>query len=347
MIHDGVDFHNVAELREVSGEDGRRIQRVPESVRKHLNPRAKDRMVHPAGVEIRFVARDDPVRVTLSCPAGSARVVPFWGPFQGTPRSIGSEPTTLEMSVPSRMETLDARVVADSGWSPRVCRLRFDRDSSGLVYYHAVEGADVRLPREDEVPARTLLVYGTSITEGSSATRTHLTYPARAARELGVDLVNLGSSGSAYCEPEIADHVAARDDWDAAVLSVSVNMLGAGFAVEEFRERATYLVETVAASHPDSPVVCVTLFPLGRDVLSEDPKWDDLAATPVEYRRALREVVEAASRDNLTCVAGSELLEDVGGHTVDLLHPGDAGMIEMGANLAAVLEPLLGRTSPR
>ena len=29
MIHDNVEFHNVAELRDVEGRDGLRVQRVP------------------------------------------------------------------------------------------------------------------------------------------------------------------------------------------------------------------------------------------------------------------------------------------------------------------------------
>ena len=37
MIYDNIDFHNVAELSEVEGKKGLRIQRVPEETRKHLS----------------------------------------------------------------------------------------------------------------------------------------------------------------------------------------------------------------------------------------------------------------------------------------------------------------------
>ena len=79
MIYENVEFHNVAELREIEGASGKRLQRVPEDVRLCLNERAQERMLSPAGSEIRFVSEGETVKMTVSCPAGSAEVFPsFW-----------------------------------------------------------------------------------------------------------------------------------------------------------------------------------------------------------------------------------------------------------------------------
>ena len=48
------------------------------------------------------------------------------------------------------------------------------------------------------------------------------------------DLVNLGTSGSAFCEPEIAEYIASQE-WSLCVLELSVNMLGRGFHSEAIR----------------------------------------------------------------------------------------------------------------
>lgn len=85
MIHDGLAFHNVAELRETP-DGGRRLQRVPEEVREHLNEGAQERMVVPSASELRFVSDDDAVRLTLSSPAGPATAIPFWGPSRRASR---------------------------------------------------------------------------------------------------------------------------------------------------------------------------------------------------------------------------------------------------------------------
>ncbi|MDP6778054.1 MAG: hypothetical protein QGI83_14955, partial [Candidatus Latescibacteria bacterium] len=99
MILDTVELHNIAEAREVEGLPGLRLQRVPEDVRLCLNPRAQERMLSPAGSEIRFVCDSDEARVTLSCPEGAAEAIPFWGRFQGRERyTIRDEPLTIELT---------------------------------------------------------------------------------------------------------------------------------------------------------------------------------------------------------------------------------------------------------
>lgn len=46
---------------------------------------------------------------------------------------------------------------------------------------------------------------------------------------------------------------------------------------------------------------------------------------------------------NLYYIDGRELLKNLEGLSDDLLHPGDAGMIEIGENLAAFIKPLLSK----
>ncbi|WP_254280806.1 SGNH/GDSL hydrolase family protein [Haloarcula marina] len=338
MIHDDIAFHNVAELREVPT-GGHMLQRVPESVRKHLNSGAQERMQIPSAAELRFVTDDEVVSLTLSCPEGPTTAIPFWGNFQGLePVEIGPNPEPIEIAYPDRIAELDPGIFEDHHFSPRVWRLQFDHDAPGPVHYHGVKG-DVNPPEEQDLPEQRLLTYGTSITEGFRASKDHLSYAAQTAQRLGVDLMNLGSGGSALCETEIADHIASLE-WDVATLSLSVNMLTQGVSLETFRERARYMLETIAEKHPDDLVIAITLFPLSADFdgSSMNEGWQ---ATPTEYREALRGVVDNAAYENLHLVEGPDLLTDIGGHTSDIVHPADNGMIQIGERLAAEIEQLL------
>jgi hypothetical protein len=319
-----VEWHNVAERRSVEG--AVRPQRVPESVRGHLNDRAREQLLEPAGVELRVVPEES-VRVTLSTD-GDCLLRPYWGPFQARERyRLGPDPRTIELSVPDRFEVLDD-AVRDGPFDPGVCRLRFQGDP---VYLHDVDGA-ARAPDPAELPDRRYLAYGTSITQGGAASEPHLTYVARTSRALGTDAINLGSGGSAYCEPELAEYVAEREDWDVATLGLSVNMVGADFSIAEFRERVEYFVETVAAT--GRPVFAITLFPHYRD--SEiAPRPDD--PDPVLYREALRSAVEAVDRSTLHLVEGRDLLP-TSGLSADLIHPGDDGFAAIGSSLAGRIE---------
>jgi len=329
-------LHDVAELADPDWTDsGDELRRVPSGVASNLNVAARERIRHPAGCEIRFVPRGgESVRVTLSAAAETV-ARPFWGSFQGEDvLELGPEPTAFELSVPEPLTDLspDAAAEAATAFDPWVCRLRFEPWAP--VALHDVAG-ECRPPTDAEAPDRRYLAYGTSITEGAAASATHLNYVSRVARDLDLDPVNLGMSGAAYCEPAVADYIAERDDWDVATLALSVNMANRGFTVEQFRERAEYLVGTVAGANPDRPVVCATLFPYHADLRESGDRERARA-----YREALESVVADRDSETVSVVDGREL-SPADGLTTDLLHPGDAGMESIADGLASRVDEAL------
>jgi len=343
MIHENVEFHNVAELRSVQKGAGLRLQRVPEDVRKQLNDGAQMRMLQPDTAEIRFLA-DGPCRVTLSS-EGNTRVTVFHGLFDSRQRfTIGQKPQTIEIAVPERLRELSATYWRGMSFSPRVTRLIFGGRERDPVLFHGIEGTNVRPPGADDLPGLRYLAYGTSITHGFDAEGPHLSYVSQTARHLGADLINLGVGGAAHCEPELADYIARRDDWDIATLALSVNMQG--FSLEAFRDRVSYMVNRVAEADPRRPVACVTLYPYFRDFGIEPPD-QSVGGTPEQYRQALRDVTEACPHGNVHLIEGPEILQDISGLTADLIHPGDYGMTEMGRNLAEKLKGLLPLVGPK
>ncbi|MFC4551152.1 MULTISPECIES: SGNH/GDSL hydrolase family protein [Halorussus] len=329
-----VSLHNVAETVPADWTTGGdRLCRVPASVGAELNDGARERVRHATGSEVRFVpeSEDGEIEITLSA-AERTPVRVFWGAFQSwEPVEIDSTPETLTLSVPDRLKDLNASV--DVGrFDPRVCRVRFERFAP--VALHDVAG-DCRPPVADELPDRRYLAYGTSITEGAKSSAPHLSYVSHVARNCGFDALNLGCSGSAYCESAMAEFIADRDDWDVATLALSVNMANGAFSPAEFRERADAFVNTVAAAHPEKPVACVTLFPYFADATTTGD-----AEHAAAFREALRSVVADSPHDSLSLVEGPELLPP-SELTWDVLHPGDDGMASIGDGLARHLETVL------
>lgn len=336
MIYENVSLHNVADVRAESEGDGVRLQRVPENVRLSLNDGAQMRMLQPDTAEIRFLV-DGPCRITLSS-EGQTRVTVFHGLFDSRLRFIiGNEPHTIEIPVPKSLRQLDATYCRDMSFSPRVCRVVFGGPQRDPVRFHGVEGKNVRPPEPDDVPTLRYLAYGTSITHGFDAEGPHLSYVSQTARYLGADLINLGVGGSAHCEHELADYMAGRDDWQVASLALSVNMHG--FALDEFSERVSYMVNTVAGTDRRRPVACITLYPYYRD-FGIDPSGE-FGGSPDEFRQSLREAVRACPHPNAHLIQGPEILTDISNLTADLIHPSDHGMIQMGRNLAETLKSLL------
>src|SRR5690606_4368162 len=94
-----------------------------------------------------------------------------------------------------------------------------------------------------------VLVYGSSIVQGSSASRSGLAYPARLSRETGFDFLNLGMGGSAKMEKSVVDMIASFDA-DAFVLDCIPNS-----SPKMISDRMAYLVETIRKKHPNAPII--------------------------------------------------------------------------------------------
>jgi lysophospholipase L1-like esterase len=297
------------------------------------------RTQNPDHCEIRFVLEGDSAQVTLSAKEPGTTVVLFYGPFDSRQRWVLSEePQTITVALTDRERALIAALPDPEAFrfAPQVCRLVFhDR---GVALVHDIAGA-IRAPTAVELPEKTLLAYGTSITHGAAATQAHLAWVSQTAWRLGADLRNLGVGGACLCEHAFADYIASLADWDLAMLNLSVNMIGHGFTTDGFEERVRYVVDTVSGAYPDKPVVCTSIFPYFGD-------WDhslheNAKATAKEFRRILREIVLDLDRQNLHFIPGSSILTDVSGLTVDMIHPSDLGMITMGENMARAIRPLL------
>jgi hypothetical protein len=342
MIHENVELHNTAEVKALADGSGVALQRVPEHVRLTLNEGAQMQMLRPGGAEIRFVSEGPTCELTVSCAPtndwSEVTIVPFFGAYQHSESyKVTREKRTITLTMPEMLRQTDAEHLDESTFSHNVWRFMC---WGGQVQWHQVEGEGIRPPQAQELPRLRLLTYGTSITHGHCSSGPHLSYAGQTARALGVDLINLGSGGSAQCEKELSDYLGAREDWDIASLALSVNM--GHFPLDEFYERVSYMLNTVAGANPERPVACITLWPFFNDMTFDGGKPRKAEGGTAEaFRQSLRDAVAACPHPNVHLLEGPELMTDTTGLTGDLIHPGDYGMIEMGINLAAALKPLL------
>jgi lysophospholipase L1-like esterase len=152
-------------------------------------------------------------------------------------------------------------------------------------------------------------------------------YAARTAQLLGADLINLGFGGGAYLEPQMADYIASRTDWDFVTLETGINIPGMG--PEKFGKLAEQFISTIAGAHRDKWIFCTGVYTCGADYLGE--KW------AAEYRKVIQDIVSRLDLPRLIYVDGRALLPSLTGLTSDLLHPSPAGMEEMARNLSAVI----------
>jgi lysophospholipase L1-like esterase len=198
--------------------------------------------------------------------------------------------------------------------------------SIGVAGDYSLEKA----PSYPEAKRKAIVFYGTSIMHGIGLSRPGMTYPAILGRRLDWPVVNLGFSGSAKAEIEMA-RLLAQLDPAAYVLDPIPNLDNP----ELIHERIGVFVRTLREAHPRTPIILVEHFtyPAAPFVA-----WmrDLVPAT----RQALGEVyqeLKASGMQDLYLVGGEALYGADGEATVDGTHSSDLGAMRF----ADAFEPLL------
>lgn len=226
MIFQQIDFHNVADITPF--EDGWRLWRIPESVCRQCDPPLMGNGMFSTGMELRFRILGDAADIHLrALPSAEGQMAYlYYGSIQGgwqhSSLPIREGRTVLHIPKPGNMEQLQRITQAhDLPFSPEVCRLVLPY---GMCIFLGVEG-DVAPPCAADLPRRTQLAYGSSITHGSLALATPGTYAFRMVQSLKNDLLNLGCAGACRCERPMLEWLMARKDWHYATVELGINMM--------------------------------------------------------------------------------------------------------------------------
>ena len=213
MDHQNIRFHNVEELEPVEG--GWLLRRVGAAARARISPGVQENCF-ATGIELRFTMPDGAVDLLLKTipQAEAATAHIFFGSFQGgweySSKSIGADVTRIHIEYPAKLATL-RRITAEKqlAFAPEVVRVVLPYVP---VIFAGVEGRTA-LPAADQLPQKTYLAYGSSITHGSLSLIQPDCYVFRNAQALGVDYLNLGFAGNALMEEEMANYLVSRRDW--------------------------------------------------------------------------------------------------------------------------------------
>lgn len=193
--------------------------------------------------------------------------------------------------------------------------------------------AHSELPPPRPAKMKPIVFYGTSIVQGGCASRPGMAYPAILGRRLDWPTINLGFSGSAHCEPELAK---LFGDLDPAVyvLDPLPNM-----NAEEVARRMPEFIATLRAAHPLTPIVLIENTEMG-DAPVVPSRRGGYARSNAELRKIFEQRVKAGDR-KLFYVRGEELLGNDGQGTVDRVHPTDLGFMRMSDEIEPVLKRAL------
>jgi lysophospholipase L1-like esterase len=309
------------------------FDRFPARARDDVRPPVWDLSRHSAGLGVRFTSNATRIRVRWTVtadrlalphmPATGVSGLDLYAKDGGTWYFVGG-------ARPTESPTNDALVIAGLAPASREFRLY-------LSLYNGVSRLEVGVPEEAafrfEPPSKAapMVIYGTSITQGCCASRPGMSYPAMLGRRLDVPVINLGFSGNAKAEPEVARLLAELDP-AVYVLDALPNLTPA-----QVVERMPAFIDVIRAARPRTPIVLVEhlLYP---NLRFRQEKAADVAAANASLRQ-IYETRRKAGDTLITLVPSASLLGSDGDGTVDDSHPTELGF----ARMADGLEPYLRR----
>lgn len=204
-----------------------------------------------------------------------------------------------------------------------------------LPLYSGVEDIQIRVdegavlyPTDPYTLEKPIVFYGSSITQGCSATRPGTSYPDIVTRYFDANLVNLGFSSSAKGEKSMAEMI-AKINMSALIMEYDHNAETPGNLAATHEE----FYRIIRDAHPDIPIVFISRLSGGISVSEEEAALRRRIVGNT-YKRAV------SNGDNVYFIDGNELLpaDTKDDYFVDGVHPNDRGMAVMAEAVITCLE---------
>ena len=179
-----------------------------------------------------------------------------------------------------------------------------------------------------------IVMYGTSILQGGCVSRPGMAFTAILSRRFDREVVNLGFSGNALLDLEIARWLAKVEEPLVYVLDEVPNA-----SPEQIEERGEEFFRIIREAHPDVPVILVEepYFPHSRF----DRVSDSLVRVKNAAQRALYEKLKASGEKRLLYLESKGLIGCDGEATVDGVHFTDLGALRYSEALMPLLRKAL------
>jgi len=182
---------------------------------------------------------------------------------------------------------------------------------------------------------KTVVVYGTSVTQGGCSSRPGTGWVPLVGRQLGINVVNLGFSGNGRCDPELVPLFA---ELDMACLVVDpVGNMGPKLMPTGYAP----FVAAIRARQPKLPLLLMTFFRRANEHYQGDQGWDKANEVVFDTYRQMRRQGDK----NVYLLDACKIIGREQEHpSVDGVHLTDLGFKQMADGVAPVLKRILHLT---
>lgn len=178
-----------------------------------------------------------------------------------------------------------------------------------------------------------IVFYGTSILQGGCASRPGMAHTNIISRRLNRECINLGFSGNAFLDLEVAK-VIAEVDAGIFILDFVPNA-----SVEQMEERMVIFYRIIRSKHPDTPIIFI------EDPIFTHTLYDERIAKEVQRKNdALKEIFHRLKKENeknIILISSKNLLGEDGEATIDGIHFTDLGMMRYTDLICPIIKKII------
>lgn len=197
------------------------------------------------------------------------------------------------------------------------------------------EGSMLDLPTVDR-PSREkpVVMYGTSILQGGCANRPGMAHTNIIGRRLDREVINLGFSGNALLDMEIAELMASVEDPGLYVLDYVPN--ASAQAIDEVGEQFFRIIRD---AHPEVPVVFIedVIFP---HTIFDNKILEEVTKKNVAQKRLFKKLKKSGEK-RIYYISAEGMIGDDGEATVDAIHFTDLGAMRYVDHVLPVIKKAL------
>lgn len=329
---EGLTFYDIDEAPfKIYGvyREGERYVRMPTDVAKTVSEGVFNLHTHAAGGRVRFVTNSPYVAISIKL--NNAYKMSHFA-FTG---SIGCDMYSGERYIgtivpPANVTTEYEGVINVPFTEIQEYTVNMPLYSGINAMYIGIKDGCVLKAADDYEIGKPVVYYGSSVTQGGCASRPGNAYQGIISRNLDCDFINLGFSGSARAEDEIANYIASLD-MSAFVYDYEYN---AG-TFEHYKNTHERMFKIIRDKNPNLPIIMVSR-----------PKYH---LTPTE-RRFFEEVLMVTYNNAIS--AGDKNVYYIDGKAmfppemremalVDNVHPTDIGFWCMAKSIGEKLKEIL------
>lgn len=328
-----IKFYSVLEkpfnVYGVTYENGK-FRRMPENVAKNVNDGVKCLHTNTSGGRVRFKTNSSYIAISAKmCNIGKMDhfAITGSGGFDMYVRENGQEkfnntfrpPFDIKNGYESifEFETREMReVTINFPLYSDVCSLHIGLEEKAKI--------ETATPYSNRKP---IVYYGHSITQGGCASRPGNSYPSIISRKLNVDFINLGFSGSARGEKEMAEYIASLD-MELFVYDYDHNAPNC----EHLQKTHETMFKIIREAHPNLPIIMMTSTSMARFHDNQSKRRQIINQT---YKNAIDE----GDKNVYFWDGGKEFAPYAEFGTVEGCHPNDHGFV----GIATSLEPLIDK----